>query len=151
ERLAGQFGVTLRYTDRDEGRRRDERRKLRDVLESAVDWYHDRLLTSPDAGSARRYLRDRGFDGEMVRHYKIGWAPDDWDQLIRALRVDTKLLLDAGLARRGRRGPLDFFRARVLFPIFDVSGAPLGFGGRILPDAAPRRDGRPHAKYQNTP
>lgn len=151
ERLAAQFGITLRYTDQDEGRRRDERRKLREALSAAVDWYHDRLLTSPGAGGARRYLRDRGFDGDKVRRYRIGWAPDDWDQLVRALRFEPDVLLDAGLARQGRHGPLDFFRGRILFPIFDVSGEPIGFGGRILPEATPRRDGRPHAKYQNTP
>lgn len=151
ESLAARFGLTLRYTDRNEGERSEARRHLRDALVAAADWYHQRLLTSPDAGAARSYLRTRGFDGDMVRRYRIGWAPDDWDQLVRALDQPTKVLLDAGLARTGRRGPLDFFRARVLFPIFDVSGDPIGFGGRILPTATPRRDGRPHAKYQNTP
>lgn len=151
ESLAARFGVTLRYTDRNEGERSEARRRLRDALTAAVDWYHERLLTANDAGAARRYLRDRGFDGDMVRRYRIGWAPDDWDQLVRALDLPSKILLDAGLARRGSRGPIDFFRGRVLFPIFDVSGEPIGFGGRILPTARPRRDGRPHAKYQNTP
>lgn len=151
ESLAARFGITLRYTDRNEGERNEARRRLREALAAAVDWYHERLLTARDAGAARRYLRDRGFDGETVRRYRIGWSPDDWDQLVRALRLPPKVLLDAGLARRGNHGPMDFFRGRILFPIFDISGDPLGFGGRILPDAAPRRDGRPHAKYQNTP
>jgi len=151
ESLAARFGIALRYTDRNEGERNETRKKLREALAAAVDWYHQRLLTADDAGAARRYLRDRGFDGELVRKYRIGWAPDDWDQLVRALRLPPKTLHDAGLAREGRRGSLDFFRGRVLFPIFDVSGDPLGFGGRILPGAAPRRDGRPQAKYQNTP
>lgn len=152
ESLAAKFGITLRYTDAFEGERNDARRKLREALTAAVDWYHERLLTAPDAGAARRYLRDRGLDGDTVRRYRIGWAPDDWDQLVRALKFPAKTLRDAGLGRESMRGGTnDFFRGRVLFPIFDVGGQPLGFGGRILPDAAPRRDGRPHAKYQNTP
>ncbi len=147
EQLASRFGITLRYTDRFEGERREARSKLRDVMVAAVDWYHQRLLNAADAGAARKYLRDRGFTGEAVRQYRIGWAPDDWDQLARALRKDfpPKVLRDAGLGRESKRGGTnDFFRARVLFPIFDPQGDPIGFGGRMLPG------GRP-PKYQNTP
>ncbi|MBX3313857.1 MAG: DNA primase [Actinobacteria bacterium] len=152
ESLAAKFGIVLRYTDKNEGERSDARRKLREALSAAVDWYHERLLHAPDAGAARRYLRDRGLDGDTVRRYRIGWAPDDWDQLVRSLKISPKTLRDAGLGRQSARGGTnDFFRNRVLFPIFDAGGQPLGFGGRILPGAAPRRDGRPQAKYQNTP
>lgn len=145
EQLAAKFGIVLHYTDRNEGERREARSKLRDALVAAVDWYHQRLLTAPDAGAARRYLRDRGFDGDTVRRYRIGWAPDDWDQLVKALPFPPKVLRDAGLGRESKRGGTnDFFRARVLFPIFDPQGDPVGFGGRMLPG------GRP-PKYQNTP
>jgi DNA primase len=145
EFLAAKSGIALRYTDRNEGDRREARGKLREAMVAAVDWYHDRLLTGPDAGVARRYLRDRGFDGDRVRQYKIGWAPDDWDQLVKALPFSPKVLRDAGLGRESKRGGTnDFFRARVLFPIFDPQGDPIGFGGRMLPG------GRP-PKYQNTP
>ncbi len=152
EQLAGKFGIALRYTDKNEGDRREARGKLRDAMEAAVDWYHDRLLTSADAGAARHYLRERGFDSETVRKYRIGWAPDDWNQLVRGLKFPPKVLRDAGLGRESKAGGTnDFFRARILFPIFDPQGDALGFGGRILPDAAPLRDGRKPAKYQNTP
>ena len=145
EFLAAKAGIAVRYTDRNEGERREARGKLREALAAAVDWYHDRLLTSADAGTARRYLRDRGFDGERVRQYRIGWAPDDWDQLVKALPFSPKVLRDAGLGRESKRGGTnDFFRARVLFPIFDPQGDAIGFGGRMLPG------GRP-PKYQNTP
>ncbi len=145
EFLAAKSGIALRYTDRNEGERREARTKLREALVAAVDWYHDRLLHHPDAGAARRYLRERGFDGERVRTYRLGWAPDDWDQLVKALPFSPKVLRDAGLGRENRRGGTnDFFRARVLFPIFDPQGDPIGFGGRMLPG------GRP-PKYQNTP
>src|SRR4051794_18935479 len=145
EFLASKSGITLRYTDRAEGDRREARGKLREAMVAAVEWYHERLLTGPDSGAARRYLRDRGFDGERVRQYKIGWAPDDWDQLVKALPFSPKVLRDAGLGRESKRGGTnDFFRARVLFPIFDVQGDPIGFGRRMMPE------GRP-PKYQNTP
>lgn len=145
EQLAAKFGIVLRYTDRFEGERREARSRLHEAMAAAVDWYHDRLLNAADAGAARRYLRDRGFDGEMVRRYRIGWAPDDWDRLVRALAFPPKVLRDAGLGRESKRGGTnDFFRARILFPIFDPQGDPIGFGGRTLPG------GRP-PKYQNTP
>ena len=145
EFLASKSGIALRYTDRNEGERREARSRLRDAMAAAVDWYHDRLLTSSDAGAARHYLRERGFDGERVRQYKIGWAPDDWDQLVKALKFPPKVLRDAGLGRENKNGgTYDFFRARVLFPIFDPQGDPIGFGGRMMPG------GRP-PKYQNTP
>ncbi|MGI8756610.1 MAG: DNA primase [Acidimicrobiales bacterium] len=145
EFLAAKAGIPIRYTDHNEGERREERGQLREAMVAAVDWYHEVLLTQPGAGAARHYLRERGFDGERVRHYRIGWAPDDWDQLVKALPFSSKVLRAAGLGRENRRGGTnDFFRARVLFPIFDPQGDPIGFGGRQLPG------GRP-PKYQNTP
>jgi DNA primase len=145
EQLAAKFHITVRYTDKQEGERREKRSRLREALVEAVAWYHQRLLTAPDAGAARRYLRDRGFDGELVRRFQIGWAPDDWDQYVKASAFPPKVLRDAGLGRESARGGTnDFFRARILFPIFDAQGDPIGFGGRMLPG------GRP-PKYQNTP
>ncbi len=110
----------------------------------AVGFYHDRLLTSPDAGAARGYLRSRGFDRDLVAEWKIGWAPDAWDELARHLRVGTDVLVDTGLGFENKIGrQQDFFRSRLLFPISDDQGRPVAFGGRKLPDA----DG---PKYQNS-
>src|SRR5579871_3489515 len=103
-------------------------------MSAAVDWYHDRLLNAPDAGPARRYLRERGLTGDEVRLYRIGWAPDDWDQLAKALRLPDKVLAATGLGFVNKRNrQQDFFRGRVLFPIFDPQGDPVSFGGRVLP------------------
>ncbi len=144
EWLANKAGITLTYTDKFEGEDRKRKARLSESVERAVDWYHDRLLTSADAGAARSYLRTRGFDGEAVRHYRIGWAPDGWDQLARALKLNDADLTDAGLGFVNRRGrQQDSFRNRVLFPIFDAQGAAVGFGGRILPGG----DG---PKYKNS-
>jgi DNA primase len=144
EWLAGQCGVTVRYTERGQGEQRQRKTVLTAALEKAVDWYHDRLLTGRDAGAARAYLRQRGFDGESVRRYRLGWAPDDWDLLSRHLDLSDKVLVDTGLGfvNRARRQQ-DFFRGRVLFPIFDAQDRPIGFGGRILP-------GQDGPKYRNT-
>jgi DNA primase len=136
ERLAARAGVTLRYTDEHEGESRRRRNTLTEALEQAVTWYHERLLASPDAAAGRRYLRSRGLTGEEVRRYRLGWAPEGWDELAKALRVPAEVFIDAGLGFRNRTGRLtDAFRGRVLFPIIDVNDRPVGFGGRILPGA----------------
>jgi DNA primase len=136
ERLAGKAGIALTYTSADEGRQRAQRRRLIEAVGAAVDFYHDRLLKAPDAGVARAYLRDRDISGDEVRSYKIGWAPDDWDALAKSLKLPDKVLTEAGLGFLNRRGRVqDTFRARILFPIYDVNNDPVGFGGRKLPDA----------------
>jgi DNA primase len=136
EWLAGKTGITLRYTDENESENRKRRARLTDAVSHAVDWYHDRLMTGADGGAARSYLRSRGFTKDMVERYRLGWAPDDWDQLAKALKLPDDILRDAGLGFVNRRGrQQDAFRARVLFPIFDVGGEPVAFGGRVLPGA----------------
>ena len=144
EQLAGRAGIQLTYTTAGESEGRKRRGRLIDAMAKAVDWYHDRLLHGPDAGEARAYLRSRDFTGDMVRTYKIGWAPDDWDALCRALKLPADVATDTGLGFVNSRGRLqDSFRARVLFPIFDVRGDPVAFGGRVLP-------GKEGSKYKNS-
>ena len=144
ERLASRVGVTLTYDNAGEDRSRKERKRLIELIQQAEEFYHQRLLSAPDAAAARRYLRDRGFDSDEVRAWKLGWAPDDWDQLCRALRLSKKDLAGTGLGFVNRRNRAqDFFRGRVLFPIRDGEGNPVGFGGRIMP-------GVEGPKYLNT-
>lgn len=148
EYLAGKAGVQLRYTSNNEGKDRRRRSQLTDTVEAAVEWYHQRLLKAPDAKGARGYLRSRGFDGDLVRQYRVGWAPDDWDVLAANLKAPRDLFVEAGLGFVNRRGRLqDHFRGRVLFPIFDVNNAAVGFGGRILP---PDFGGGEGPKYKNS-
>jgi DNA primase len=139
ERLAARAGIELRYDDAAVGKDRQRRSRLTEALEKAVDFYHQRLLTAPDGGPARQYLRSRGYDGEMVRAFQIGWAPDDWDALCRALKLPDDIVSDAGLGFVNRRNrQQDAFRARVMFPIFDAGGRPVAFGGRILEGEGPK-------------
>jgi DNA primase len=145
EVLAAQAGVAL-SEDPAAAHRRGRRNRLVAVTAEAVDFYHRTLMKSEGAGHARAYLRSRGYDAAAVAEFKLGYAPDAGDTLVRELRsrgFDEGALLDAGLARRGRGGLYDYFRDRVLFPTFDVRGEPVGFGGRILGDGQP--------KYLNTP
>ena len=149
--LADRAGVAL-HEDAEIGKDRKRRTDLLDAMERAVVWYHERLVRSPDAGRARDYLRSRGYDGEVVRRFRLGWAPDEWDALSRALKLPERVLADSGLGFVNRRGRVqDAFRARVLFPICDPSGRPVALGGRILPSTpgGPPPE-RPEPKYKNS-
>ena len=144
EFLAAKAGIPLRYTDHNEGRRRNRRKEHAEIVQKAVDFYHDRLLTGSDARPARDYLRSRGYDGDVARRFSIGWAPDEWAQLSGQLKLSDADLQATGLGGINRRGgQYDFFRARIVFPIFDAQGNPVGFGGRKLPDGE-------GPKYKNT-
>jgi len=145
EWLAPKVGITLRYTEGGaDGRKRAHRKKLTDVIDKAVDFYNDRLLTAPDAGQARGYLRSRGYDKEIVQQFRLGYSPDDWDQLAKNLGVPARELEATGLGFTNKRQrQQDFFRGRVMFPIFDANGAAVGFGGRQMPGGQP-------PKYKNT-
>ncbi len=146
EYLANKAGIQLQYTSGGENKERLRRKALVGAMETAVDWYHNRLLTSPDARDARDYLRRRGLAGDVARQFRLGWAPDDWDVLSRECGVAPDLLRDTGLAFTNKRNRLqDSFRGRVLFPIFTDGGDPVAFGGRILPGSADP------AKYKNSP
>ena len=136
EMLAGRAGIRLRYTSRDEGAARSRRQRLLEAVAKAGDFYHQRLLDGRDAGPARTYLRSRGYDGDLVRRWRLGWAPDGWDHLVRHLGLPDDDLRDSGLGFVNRGGrQQDFFRGRILFPITDERGDTVGFGGRVMPDA----------------
>lgn len=147
ERLAARTGIQLRYDQRQGGQDGRRTTALIEAMEKAVDYYHHQLLSGPGSAAARRYLREqRGYDGEVVRTFKLGWAPDEWDALSRALKLPDEVMRASGLGYvndRGRRR--DAFRARLMFPIFDSGGRPVAFGGRILPGAS--FDG---PKYKNS-
>jgi DNA primase len=154
-RLASRAGITL-HEGTGKGSDSRWRGELLDAMERAVTWYHERLLSAPDAGAAREYLRSRGYDGAVVRKFRLGWAPGDWDALSTSLKLSEKVLTDTGLGfvnRRGRRQ--DAFRGRIIFPICDPSDHPVALGGRILPprpgaqaNQDPSRG--PEPKYKNS-
>ena len=135
EKLAARCGIELRYDNAAASVERKRRAALVAAMDKAVDWYHERL-NGPDGGAARGYLRERGYNGDIVRQFKIGWAPDAWDELSRSLKAPAPVLKDTGLGFVNRRGRTnDAFRGRIMFPIFDAGGTPVAFGGRVLPGA----------------
>jgi DNA primase len=145
ERIASKAGIELHYTSGAGNGERKHRKELQALMEQAVDWYHKRLLESADARAAREYLRDRGLAGDVARSFRLGWAPDDWDQLAKALNAPIAMMSEVGLAFTNKAGRVqDSFRARVMFPIFDENGAAVAFGGRILPGSTDP------AKYKNS-
>lgn len=145
EHLAAKAGIQLNYTSTGQSKERARRKQLVEAMNEAVEWYHQRLLTDPDARGARDYLRRRGLAGDVARQFKLGWAPDDWDALSRGLGASPDVMQSVGLAFRNKRNKMqDSFRARVMFPIFSESGEALAFGGRILPGSDDP------AKYKNS-
>lgn len=132
----------------EEQRRREELELLGRINGVAAEFYHKILLDDPEGAAGRRYLRERGYDGEIARQFQLGFAPGRWDALTRHLtakgfapeQVRDKL----GLVRAGNEGrEYDLFRNRLLFPIHDLNGRVAAFGGRVLDDALP--------KYINSP
>ncbi|MGH8999417.1 MAG: DNA primase [Acidimicrobiia bacterium] len=147
ERLAAKAGITLRYDDVAMTRDRRRRERLVGAVTAAIDFYHRLLLDAPQAGVARRYLRSRGYGGDVARQFRIGYSLDGFDTLCTELgkaKFSRQDLLDAGLAFVNRAGRLqDHFRGRLMFPIFDVRDTPVAFGGRALGGDGP--------KYKNSP
>ena len=88
--LADRAGIEL-HEDSSAGPARKERQEFLAAMEHAVRWYHERLLTSPDARPAREYLKSRGIDGDVARAFQLGWAPDEWDALSSALNLTPKV------------------------------------------------------------
>ena len=145
EHLAAKAGIQLNYTTTGQSQERARRKQLTEAMNEAVEWYHQRLLNDPDAREARDYLRRRGLAGDVARQFKLGWAPDDWDQLSRGLGASADVMQSVGLSFRNKRNKMqDSFRGRVMFPIFSESGEALAFGGRILPGSDDP------AKYKNS-
>lgn len=152
ELLARRAGITL-VRDPAEARQRGRRGAAVEALRKAIDVYHLRLKKAPEAGPARAYLRQRGYDLAILDEWKLGFAATDWDTLTKELRaggVDDRALVDAGLSRSGRHGLYDVFRGRLMFPIHDLRGDPVGFGGRKVDDVDPSVTNNPDAKYVNS-
>ncbi len=154
ELLARRAGITLeKSADSPQARRRA---LMLDVVRWAAQQFHECLLHAPEAAGARRYLDGRGLEDETVRAWGLGFAPPSGDWLVRRAgdgQVDLGLLKDVGLVapRSHGAGFYDRFRDRVQFPIRDVQGRPVGFGGRILPDSSFASRGPKYYNSTDTP
>lgn len=151
ELLADRIGHTITYSgaaatnvQRDKG----SRSRLLAANVAAQEFYAE-ALGSAEAAAARQYLMERNFDEAAAKHFGCGFAPSGWDTLTKHLLrkgFEFKELEAAGLSREGRRGPMDRFHRRLLWPIRGATGEVIGFGARRLFD-----DDHMEAKYVNTP
>ena len=148
--LAKRYGVSIPEgpVSPEQKRRMSERESLFDLNRRAMDYFHETLLKSPAGEKARSYLSKRGISAKTIDAFKLGFARDGWDHLLRYFsgrRIPRALLEKSGLilARKDSSGYYDRFRNRIIFPIFNASMQVIGFGGRVLDDALP--------KYLNSP
>ncbi|UXA16349.1 DNA primase [Mycobacterium sp. SMC-4] len=151
ELLADRVGYTVTYTGgstTNVQRDRGSRSRLLAANLAAQEFYAE-ALQGPDAAPARQYLLDRNFDAGAAARFGCGFAPPGWDSLTKHLLrkgFEFKELEAAGLSREGRRGPMDRFHRRLLWPIRAGGGEVIGFGARRIFDDDPME-----AKYVNTP
>jgi DNA primase len=143
--LARRAGLEMPEQSGD-GSSRKQRERLLALNKEAARWFHDQLST-PEAADGAAYFRRRGLSRKTITGFGLGYAPAGWDNLIQAMAAkgyEKAELLEAGLAVKNSNGRIyDRFRHRVMFPIIDVRGNVIGFGGRVLDDSKP--------KYLNSP
>ncbi|MFD6894377.1 DNA primase [Rhodococcus sp. NPDC060086] len=150
EQLAERVGYTLSYEGGGPSVQRDRGTRARLVAaNAAAQQFYAEQLRAPDAQAARDYLTERNFDQTAAEMFGCGYAPAGWDHLTKHLLgrgFEFAELESAGLSRQGRRGPIDRFHRRLLWPIRNLAGDVIGFGARRLYD-----DDQITAKYMNTP
>lgn len=156
EELARMQGIEVPYEG---GQRPDPAIKkaqtdLYDLMQETDHYYQQQLRQHPDAQTAVNYLKERGLSGEVAKDFGIGFAPDGWDNLIKALGTTPereKALVTTGMLIKKDNGKCyDRFRDRIMFPIRDRRGRCIAFGGRILPKEQ-GNDDKEGAKYLNSP
>jgi DNA primase len=150
EMLADRIGYTVTYSGGGTSVQRDRGSRSRlTAANAAAQEFYAAALESEEAAPARKYLTERNFDSAAARQFGCGFAPSGWDSLTKHLirkGFEFKELEAAGLSREGRRGPMDRFHRRLLWPIRSASGEVVGFGARRIFD-----DDQMEAKYVNTP
>ena len=126
------------------------KRRLKEMHRDAARFFYKKLY-SPQGRHALDYLHGRGMSDEAITHFGVGWSPDSWDELskhLASLGYKDEEMTSGNLAFKNRFDKLtDRFRDRIMFPIIDVQGSVIGFGGRTM---KPKEDGKPYSKYLNT-
>jgi len=143
--LAQRAGVTLSSRFGQDARR-DEKERLYQANEAAARYFHDLLLNSPDAETARKYVASRGLTSKTIVDFQLGFSLNKWESLKQHLTdmgYSEKELLEAGLIVEAEGKTHDRFRNKLMFPISDARGHIIGFGARVLDDSLP--------KYINSP
>ncbi|RJO69953.1 DNA primase [Nocardia panacis] len=150
EQMADRIGYQINYEGGGPSVQRDRGTRSRLVAaNAAAHEFYMSQLREPAAEAARKYLTDRSFDGAAAQQFGCGYAPDGWDTLTKHLLrkgFEFKELEAAGLSKQGKRGPIDRFHRRLLWPIRNLGGEVIGFGARKLFE-----DDTMPGKYINTP
>lgn len=139
--LAEKYQIDI---EEDESREKTEEEKERDnkreslyiVTQFASAFFTEQLWETEEGKAIGvSYLRERGFDKKTIESFQLGYSPDRWDAFEKVATekgYKKEYLLETGLVKEGQRGTYDGFKGRVIFPIFNLSGRPIGFGGRTL-------------------
>ena len=148
EELAARAGLSIpREAGVVTGEVRDNGSDLLGLMREATRFYRQQLREHPQSNRAVEYLKRRGITGEIAHEFGLGFAPDGWDNLLRALGKEAETreaLVRAGLAvKKDGGGYYDRFRDRIMFPIEDHRGRIVAFGGRVIDKGEP--------KYLNSP
>lgn len=147
--LAERYNVPVsgNTSSAEEKRKAEYRKALFGVNEQACRFFQKVLLEEAEGDQARRYLEGRSLSSSIIEKFRLGYAPDSWDAFARFLGKDSRRLNIAAaaglLVERESGGYYDRFRKRVIFPIANLQGQVVGFGGRVLDTSLP--------KYLNTP
>jgi DNA primase len=170
EKLAKKYNVQIEYIDDEQQKilkeKYDEIKLLTDLLTDVAEVYHELLLNSEEAAEARRYLVSRGVKHETVLKFKLGFAPagdyiaKNYKSIPRLAKYDLLSLHKAGIINFSSSQSgldkyehvYDYFKDRIVFPIFNLSGKVVGFGGRIIPSKKPLYSDRDEPPvYINSP
>jgi len=158
EMLADRAGVELAPQRGQSGEQDNQfdRRNLYKAMAWAEGEYHQCLLKSPEADVARQYLIERRINQESIEKFRLGFAPNSWDWLLKRAQQaggSPAVLERVGMVgkRQTGEGFYDRFRGRLMFSIRDARSRPIAFGGRVLPGVGDENPDRPEAKYINSP
>ena len=154
EKLAGELNIEVPREGTHQQNREPQYRELHDLTQKSADFFAQQLRTGKDKEKAIDYLKDRGLSGKAAKFFSIGYAPAGWDNLQNTLapgekndstnNKTIKQLISCGMTIEKEDGrTYDRFRDRVMFPIRNVKGQVIAFGGRVLGDEKP--------KYLNSP
>ena len=146
--LAKRYGIAIPTKQMSPAERKkfDERENILQINRLASQYFHDILLNAAEGQNGREYLKKRGISHEIIDRFTLGFSDNSWNRLIQFFaekKTPLSLLEKAGLIVKKRGGYYDRFRARIIFPIFDVRQNIIGFGGRVLDQSLP--------KYLNSP
>ena len=148
--LADRVGYRLDFEKADT-RQYSRQNRLYEINNQAMLAFQRYLLDGEKGVKAREYLKTRGYNADTAKTFRLGLAPPNWDDLLKYLSrkgFNVDEIIDAGLVIKGEKGKVyDRFRSRIIFPIFDLRGRVVGFGGRVF-GASDRKDA---PKYMNSP